>query len=242
MTGSAPRAGAAAADREACIHLLVVDDDRRLRQLLQKYLSENGYRVTVAEDAADARRKLQGLAFDLIILDVMMPGEDGMSLTRSLRQGSDVPVLLLTAKAEALDRIAGLESGADDYLAKPFEPRELLLRIGTILRRARPAPVPLAEIAFGPWRFDAARGELTRGGEPVKLTAGELALLRVFAAAPGRAFTRAELMAETNATLERSIDVQMTRLRRKLEEDPRLPLYLQTLRGVGYALIPTRAP
>jgi len=220
-------------------HILVVDDDTRIRTLLQRYLADNGYRVTVARDAADARARLAGLTFDLIVLDVMMPGEDGVSLTHALRGGSDVPILLLTARSEAQDRIAGLESGADDYLPKPFEPRELLLRIGTILRRAK-TDLPHAELSMGPSRFNPERGELKRNGKTVRLTSAEVTLLRIFAAEPGRAFSRTELCKRTGVTLERSIDVQVTRLRRKIEDDPKLPIYLQTVRGVGYALVPDR--
>ncbi|NWH07779.1 MAG: response regulator [Alphaproteobacteria bacterium] len=223
-------------------HILIVDDDTRIRSLLQKYLSENGYRVTAAGDAADARARLSGLSFDLIILDVMMPGEDGIALTRSLRETSDVPVLLLTARGEAKDRIAGLESGADDYLPKPFEPRELLLRIGTILRRAKVPGPPPVEVAMGKCRFNIERGELTRAGASVRLTSAEVALLRILAAEPGKAFSRMDLSARTSAGLERSIDVQVTRLRRKIEEDPRTPIYLQTVRGIGYMLLPDRLP
>lgn len=221
-------------------HILVVDDDTRIRTLLQRYLTENGYRVTAAESAEDARARLKGLSFDLLILDIMMPGEDGLSLARSLRQTSDVPILLLTARGEAADRIAGLEVGADDYLPKPFEPRELLLRIAGILRRAKPPQVPLGEIQMGRSRFNPERGELVRDGRTVRLTSSEVQLLRIFAAEPGRAFSRAELTAATNAGLERSIDVQVTRLRRKLEDDPKTPVYLQTVRGIGYALVPER--
>jgi two-component system phosphate regulon response regulator OmpR len=221
-------------------HILVVDDDTRIRTLLQKYLTDNGYRVTAAKDAQDARARLGGLAFDLLILDVMMPGEDGLSLARSLRGESNVPILMLTARGESSDRIEGLEAGADDYLPKPFEPRELLLRIGTILRRVRAEPLPQAEVMLGRSRFNPERGELTRDGKLVRLTSAEVALMRVFSASPGKAFTRTELAAKTNAGLERSVDVQVTRLRRKIEDDPKVPLFLQTVRGIGYALIPDR--
>jgi two-component system phosphate regulon response regulator OmpR len=222
-------------------HLLVVDDDTRIRTLLQRFLSENGYRVSVARDAAAARQLLESLAFDFIILDVMMPGEDGFSLTKAIRARSSVPILLLTARGESADRIEGLERGADDYLPKPFEPRELLLRVATILRRASRPAVPQKNIVqLGVCRFDPERGELTREGKPVKLTSAELQLLRLLSANPGQTFTRSELSQQMGAVLERTVDVQITRLRRKIEVDPRLPLYLQTVRGIGYVLVPDR--
>ena len=219
-------------------HILVVDDDTRIRTLLQRFLAANGYRVTTAGDAAEARQHLKNFTFDLIVLDVMMPGEDGLGLTASLRKTSDVPVLLLTARGEAADRIAGLESGADDYLPKPFEPRELLLRIAAIGRRARAERAALKEIRLGAFRFDPERGEMTRDGQQVKLTGAETALLRLLAANAGKPISRQELAQRTGAGLERSIDVQVTRLRRKIEDDPKMPLYLQTVRSVGYVLIP----
>jgi two-component system, OmpR family, phosphate regulon response regulator OmpR len=220
-------------------HLLVVDDDERLRQLLQKYLSGNGYRVSAAANAADARVLMKSMAFDLLILDVMMPGESGFELAQSVRASSAVPILMLTARGEAQDRIEGLERGADDYLAKPFEPRELLLRIGSLLRRAAPpARTAHAEVRMGDCVYDAERGQLRRKGKPVRLTSSENALLQLFAANAGRSFSRADLCSRLGVALERSIDVQVTRLRRKIEEDPKLPLYLQTVRGVGYVLVP----
>jgi two-component system phosphate regulon response regulator OmpR len=223
-------------------HLLVVDDDERLRTLLQRYLTSNGFRVSAAADAADARALMKSMAFDLLILDVMMPGESGFDLTKSVRAGSSVPILMLTAKGEAEDRIKGLEQGADDYLAKPFEPRELLLRVSALLRRAAPpAQMALAEVRMGDCVYDPERGQLRRKGKPVHLTSSESALLQFFAANAGRSFSRADLCARLGVALERSIDVQVTRLRRKIEEDPKLPLYLQTVRGVGYVLVPDRA-
>jgi two-component system, OmpR family, phosphate regulon response regulator OmpR len=229
-------------DAEAAVqHLLIVDDDTRIRTLLQRYLSEHGYRVTAAKDAAEARQLMASLDFDFIVLDVMMPGEDGFSLTKSIREKSDVPILLLTARGEAGDRIEGLERGADDYLAKPFEPRELLLRIATILKRAgSAAEIARQYVQLGACRFDAERGELTREGKPVKLTSAELQLMRIMAASPGVTFTRTDLSQHMGAVLERTVDVQITRLRRKIENDPKLPLYLQTVRGVGYVLMPDR--
>jgi len=220
-------------------HLLVVDDDERLRELLQRYLSSNGFRVSAAPDSAGARALMKSMAFDLLILDVMMPGESGLELARSIRASSQVPVLMLTARGETEDRIAGLEHGADDYLPKPFEPRELLLRVSALLRRAAPpARIAHAEVRLGDCVFDPQRAQLRRKGKPVKLTSSEAALLQLFAANAGRSFSRADLCARLGVTLERSIDVQVTRLRRKIEEDPKLPLYLQTVRGIGYVLVP----
>lgn len=222
-------------------HLLVVDDDARLRALLQRYLTANGYRVTAAPGAGEARALMKSLAFDLIVLDVMMPGETGLEFTHAMRPHSQVPILMLTAQGSAEDRIAGLEHGADDYLPKPFEPRELLLRIGALLRRARPVrSSPHREVRMGACIFDPERGELRRDGKPVKLTGSEAALLRLFAANAGVSFSRADLCTRLKVQFERSIDVQVTRLRRKIEENPRLPLYLQTVRGVGYVLVPDR--
>ena len=215
-------------------HLLVVDDDERLRALLQRYLSTHGYRVSAARGAAEARALMKGMAFDLLILDVMMPGESGFDLTRSVRLESAVPILMLTARGDPADRIAGLELGADDYLPKPFEPRELLLRVNSLLRRVAPPEAPaLGPVRMGEAIFDPATSRLTRAARPVKLTGAEAALLQLFATHTGRPFSRSELCKRLNVALERSIDVQVTRLRRKIEEDPKLPLYLQTVRGVG---------
>lgn len=227
-------------------HILVVDDDERIRALLRRFLVRNGYLVSTAADAARARRLLAGLEFDMIVLDVMMPGEDGIALTRDLRGRIDTPILLLTARGETGDRIAGLESGADDYLAKPFEPRELLLRIAAILRR-----MPAAEAAgpkylsLGALRYDAAKGELWSGEAPVRLTGTEQALMRRLAETPREPVGRLALIEELGRDAadlaensERAIDVQITRLRRKLEPDPREPRFLQTVRGAGYMLVP----
>lgn len=222
-------------------HLLVVDDDERLRQLLQRYLTANGFRVSVAADAAEARALMKSIAYDLLIVDVMMPGETGLELTQSVRAHSQVPILILTARGEPEDRIAGLEHGADDYLPKPFEPRELVLRCGALMRRsAPPHDAPYREIKMGDAVFDPERGELRRKGKPVRLTSSEGALLKLFAINAGRPFSRTDLCTRLGVTLERSIDVQVTRLRRKIEEDPKLPLYIQTVRGVGYVLVPDR--
>jgi two-component system phosphate regulon response regulator OmpR len=221
---------------EAERHLLVVDDDARLRELLRRFLTVEGFRVTTAVDAAEARAKLQSFAFDLLIVDVMMPGENGYDFTTSLRAASRIPILMLTAMAEPKNRIAGLERGADDYVVKPFEPRELVLRIRNILQRA-PREAEARELRFGPYVLDLRREELLRGEAPVKLTAAELALLLALAATPGQVMTREAL--SVAAKIEgavRRVDVQMTRLRRKIENDPKFPRYLQTVRGTGYVL------
>ncbi|TNE36622.1 MAG: response regulator [Alphaproteobacteria bacterium] len=227
------------ADTDQLPHILVVDDDRRIRSLLKKYLMDNGFRITVAADAAEARAFLEGLTFDLIVLDIMMPGESGLELTSSLREISEVPILLLTARGTTENRIEGLESGADDYLMKPFEPRELVLRVRSILRRSQePILEQPKDISLGECRFNSERGELWRGDKQIKLTSAEQTLLHVFAASPGETFSRADLAEKTGVAQERSIDVQVTRLRRKIENDPKMPLYLQTVRSVGYVLIP----
>ncbi|MDG3440917.1 response regulator [Nitrospirillum amazonense] len=219
-------------------HILVVDDDDRLREALRRYLSQNGFIVSAAADAAAARRMLASLHFDLMVLDVRMPGESGLQLTRSLRADGGLPILLLTANGQPDDRIAGLEAGADDYLPKPFEPRELVLRITSILRRLpKPASVA-AEVRLGRWVFDAEREELRSGEETVRLTSGEASLLRTLAAQPGVVFTREDLGRAGIDSNARAIDVQVTRLRRKIETDPRQPRYLQTVRGEGYVLRP----
>ena len=220
-------------------HILVVDDDARLSELLRKFLIDNGFLVATAGDAADARAKLASLAFDVIVLDLMMPGESGLEFAEDLRRTSEVPILMLTAMGEPEDRITGLEKGADDYLVKPFEPRELLLRIAEILRRApRPPEVP-AEVVLGGARFDLERAELRRDGKLIRLTTVEATLLRALAERPGAVLSREELIRRTGAGGGgRAVDVQVTRLRRKIETDPRLPRYLQTVRGRGYVLHP----
>jgi two-component system phosphate regulon response regulator OmpR len=226
---------------DATFHLLVVDDDDGIRKLLSRYLAREGFLVTSARDAAHARRLLAGLSFDLLIVDVMMPGETGFEFTAAMRPTLDAPVLLLTARGGAEDRIKGLEAGADDYLAKPFEPRELLLRINAILRRARPAPTPEAPprtLQLGAVRYDVARSELWRGEELIRLTTTEAALMRVLAASPHDPVDRMTLLAELDDAQERAVDVQVTRLRRKIEDDPKAPRYLQTVRGAGYMLVP----
>jgi two-component system phosphate regulon response regulator OmpR len=218
-------------------HILVVDDDSRIRDLLARYLVENGYRVTTAVDAESARATLRGLSFDLLILDVMMPRESGIELARDLKRSSHVPILMLTAKAEVDDRIEGLETGADDYVTKPFEPRELLLRVGNILKRGGEAGGG-GSIKLGEFTFHIHRGELKRGDETVRLTERERDLLRYFAQRGGVPVSRHELAKDAGSGGERAVDVQINRLRRKLEKDPANPVYLQTVRGTGYVLYP----
>ena len=218
-------------------HLLIVDDDTRIRELLQKFLTGKGFRVTTASDAAEARRKLEGLDFDLLVLDVMMPGENGLALTRSLREIRDLPVILLTARAEAESRIAGLEAGADDYLPKPFEPRELVLRINTILKRSvHPLKPKIDQLIFGPFTFSLVKKELRKGPNLVGLTGREQDIMMIFAANAGQTIARHELAGTGADVGERTIDVQINRLRRKIEDDPGNPVWLQTVRGIGYKL------
>lgn len=224
-------------------HILVVDDDTRLRELLKSFLSRNDFRVSTAASATEARQRLSSLDFDLIVLDVMMPGETGLEFATELRRTDDVPILMLTAMVETKDRIAGLEKGVDDYLGKPFEPRELLLRIQSVLRRGRPAaavaaPEPPRQVTFGPMQFDLELGELTDKGKRVALTDAEIALMRAFTGRIGEVLSRETLCKIIGASVnERAIDVQVTRLRRKIEPDPSFPRYLRTVRGQGYRLV-----
>ncbi len=225
-------------------HLMIVDDDERIRELLKQYLSRNGFLVSAARDAEHARRLLSMLEFDLIVLDVMMPGDDGVTLTRELRQNLSTPIMLLTARGETEDRIAGLEAGADDYLPKPFEPKELLLRINAILRRV-PEPEPVdtrpKALKLGPLTYEIERAELWEGEQLVRLTSTEMQLMKIFAANTGEVVSRTKLVEELGRdrgqAQERAVDVQITRLRRKLEADPKQPRYLQTIRGAGYMLV-----
>lgn len=224
-------------------HILIVDDDERIRGLLQKFLMRNGFLVSASRDAAHARRILSGLEFDMIVMDVMMPGEDGVSLTNSLRESIATPILLLTAMGETEERIKGLEAGADDYLAKPFEPKELLLRINAILRR-----VPISDqeeqkpkvLSLGPVRYDIERGDLWHGEDLVRLTSTETQLMKIFSEQTGEPVSRSKLVEhlgrDKGQAQERAVDVQITRLRRKIEADPKQPRYLQTVRGAGYML------
>ena len=225
-------------------HILVVDDDDRLRELLRLFLNENGFVVSTASGAKEARGKLRSLSYDLMVLDIMMPGESGLELAKSLRQKGDVhtkrlPILLLTARAEAGERIEGLETGADDYLTKPFEPRELLLRITAVLRRVvKPATTP-QPLKLGAWVYDPARDELRSEEETVRLTDSEAGLMHMLAAEPGVVVSREKLGEQSKGTInDRTIDVQVTRLRRKIEGDAKNPRYLITVRGEGYMLMP----
>jgi len=219
-------------------HLLVVDDDDRIRDLLKRYLVQHGYRVTAVPHASAARKMLQTIDFDLAILDVMMPGEDGLSLLRGLRDEIDTPVILLTAMGEPEDRIEGLRLGADDYIGKPFEPEELRLRIGVILKRSQ-KDLPGEVVRIAGMQLDMERGELSSADKRIRLTEAETALLLRLAATPREPVSRDDL-AEATSTGGggRSVDVQVTRLRRKIEPDPRDPVYVQTVRGVGYRLMP----
>ncbi len=222
--------------RDEASHILVVDDDRRIRELLKSYLTTNGFRVTAAGSAEEARAAMQSLTFDLLILDVMMPGETGIDFTRTLRASSDVPILFLSALSESSDRIEGLASGGDDYLPKPFEPRELLLRMRNILRRKTPVVTQRSDITMGSCTFNLQRGEFKRDGQTVKLTTRERELLSMFAERPGEPISRAELAGSNSGESVRAVDVQINRLRRKIERDPATPVYLQTVRGSGYIL------
>ncbi|MDF1719650.1 MAG: response regulator [Minwuia sp.] len=217
-------------------HILIVDDDSRLRGLLRRFLGDNGFRVSEAADTTEAERRLSGIEFDLIILDVMLPGEDGRQFAiRLLGTGRQVPILMLTALGDAEDRISGLETGVDDYLTKPFEPKELLLRIRSVLRRGI-RPRAASVLSFGAFRFDRSTNRLTCDSRPVRLTSGEAQLLQTLTARPGETVSREALVGDEGDPSGRAIDVQVTRLRRKLEDDPRQPEHLQTVRGEGYVL------
>ena len=217
-------------------HVLIVDDDDRIRDLLRRYLAREGYGVTAAADAAGARKLFTTFEFDLVVLDIMMPGEDGLSLLRWFRTRRKTPVILLTARGESADRIDGLKAGADDYLAKPFEPEELSLRIASVLRRT-PQPETAGPVVLSGYEFDADRGELRSGSSRIRLTEAEAQLLSALAARHGEPVSREELAELTSAKAERTVDVQVTRLRRKIEKDPREPVHLQTVRGIGYRLL-----
>jgi two-component system phosphate regulon response regulator OmpR len=237
LTQTAKLARTPAQPADDAPHLLLVDDDRRIRDLLSRFLTNEGYRVTTAKSADDARAKLLGLHFDMLILDVMMPGESGFDLARFIRASSAVPIIMLTARHEAESRIEGLQIGADDYVAKPFETRELVLRIGNILKRTTPLPVARPEsITFGPYIYHLDRGELRHGDEIIHLTDREREMLRVLAVAPGETVPRGALTGGGTVN-ERAVDVQINRLRRKIERDPANPLFLQAVRGIGYRLV-----
>jgi two-component system phosphate regulon response regulator OmpR len=238
MPSAVVKTAAAAPLSDDAPHLLVVDDDRRIRVLLLRFLLLEGYRVTTADTAADARAKLASLSFDLLIVDVMMPGESGLALVQDLRARSNVPILMLTARVEAQSRIEGLSAGADDYLGKPFEPKELALRVASILRRTRPpAGAAIEAVRFGDFTFHLSRGELKRGDNVIRLTDREREMLRLLAATPGQTVSRQALAGNSGSIGERAIDVQVNRLRRKIEHDPTNPLLVQTVRGVGYRLV-----
>lgn len=217
-------------------HILLVDDDQRIRDLLTSVLSAHGFRVTPAADVLAARASMRSISFDLVLLDVMMPGVSGLEFARELKAQSAIPICMLTARSETEDKIEGLETGVDDYVTKPFEPRELILRIKNILRRGKPAPGPTDEIRMGDMTFHLGRGELRRGEETIKLTERERDLLRQFASRPGMPIARHDLATDDATGSERSIDVQINRLRRKIETNPSSPVYLQTARGKGYVL------
>jgi two-component system, OmpR family, phosphate regulon response regulator OmpR len=222
-------------------HILVVDDDRRLRELLARFLTQNGYRVTTAASAAEAQAMSESLVFDALVLDVMMPGENGFDYARRVRKDSQVPILMLTAQADPADRVTGLEIGADDYLAKPFETRELILRLSNILRRAAPiqpteAPVPIEAIRFGSFVYRFDRGELRRDEDIIRITDREREILNILGHSAGGNVAREDLAGGSGAN-ERAVDVQINRLRRKIEVDPANPVFLQTVRGVGYRLL-----
>ncbi len=221
---------------DQCPHILVVDDDRRIRDLIKSYLNVRGFRVSTAGHAAQAREQLEGLSFDLLVLDVMMPGESGLELAKSLREVDSVPILILSALAEPEDRINGFQSGGDDYLIKPFEPEELVLRINSILRRSITPKDHVSEIRLGESIFHVERGKLCKGDETVRLTTREQDLLRLFANRPGEPISRTDLSQNGADESARAVDVQINRLRRKIEPDPSAPTYLQTVRGAGYIL------
>ena len=243
MTGGKDKAIGTKRPRAAVLpddapHVLVIDDDRRIRELLSRYLAENGYRVTTADSALSAESHMRGLEFDLLILDVMMPGRSGTEFARGLRRGSDIPILMLTARAEAEHRVEGLQIGVDDFLAKPFDPRELLLRLANILQRQQGAAGPLpGDVArFATLAFNIANGELRRGEETIRLTERERELLHVLVVNAGHTVSRTDLADAGITGSERAVDVQINRLRRKIEMDPANPVILQTVRGIGYRL------
>ncbi len=217
-------------------HILVVDDDNRIRSLLKTYLTRQGYRVSVADNAQSARKLMTSLSFDLLIVDVMMPGESGFQFTQSVRQHSPIFIILLTARGEAEDRIEGLKLGADDYLAKPFEPEELTLRIDALFKRQSLSPTQ-SIVRFGPYEYDINRMSLQKHGQTVRLTTGEETLLTLLAKGGGAPVSRYALADKIKAKSDRAVDVQMTRLRRKLETHPAEPEYILTVRGQGYRLL-----
>ncbi len=219
-------------------HILVVDDDKRIRELLVSFLSNNGYRVSAAANAAEARRAMAGIAYDVIVLDIMMPGENGLDFAANLRAASNaIPILMLSARSDASDRIKGLAKGSDDYLGKPFEPEELLLRLRNLTRRSAVPRAASRAVRFGDCVFDTGTGELQRGGVHVHITGREREILRMLITADGRPVARAAFQPQGSDENARAIDVQVNRLRQKVERDPAQPVYLQTVRGEGYCLI-----
>src|SRR5271165_3404392 len=236
MTATTALDNGTAAVSDNAPHVLIVDDDERIRDLLAGYLRQSGFRVTQSESGAAARAQMEGLAFDCLILDVMMPGKSGFDIAGRLRQESDVPILMLTARSEPEHRVRGLELGVDDYVPKPFEPRELLLRLQNILRRRASPQMKAGEVHFGPFTFDLRRNELKRGDELIRLTDKEREVLREFALSGGEPVSREDLARLGEYENERAVDVQINRLRQKIETDPANPAYLHTVRGKGYVL------
>lgn len=218
------------------IHILVVDDDTRIRDLLSRFLQDHGYFVTTAKDAIDARDKLKNYIFDLLIIDVMMPKESGIELTKDLRTTMTIPILMLTAMGEVEDRISGLSIGADDYLAKPFEPRELLLRIQNIINRTKLTSTVPSLITFGVFTFNPSTNQLLKNNQAIALTSNESQLLTILSSHLGTVVPRDTFVQLFGGISERSIDVQITRLRNKIEDNPKKPLFLKTIRSQGYAL------
>ncbi|MFM9943165.1 MAG: response regulator transcription factor [Hyphomicrobiaceae bacterium] len=238
-TPSAAKPGKAGdgAPADNAAHILIVDDDTRIRELVARFLQGAGFRVTMAGDAESARAAMRGLAFDLVILDVMMPGESGLELARSLKAISPIPICMMTALADPQQRVAGLAIGVDDYVTKPFDPRELVFRLQNILGRSQAKAAPADEVRMGDIVFYASRGDLKRGEDIIRITDRERDLLRLFASRPGKPISRHELTPDDTTGSERAIDVQINRLRRKIERDPADPLFLQTVRGTGYRLV-----
>jgi two-component system phosphate regulon response regulator OmpR len=218
------------------IHILIIDDDEKIRDLLKQYLKNNNFFVSTAINASDAEEKLKIIKFDLAIIDIMMPGKDGLQLTKEIREKIDLPIILLTAKGEPEDRVRGLELGAEDYLPKPFEPKELLLRIKNVIKRIRKNKYVITSIKIGKANINMKKMEIQKEKKVIKINASEKILLENMIGSAGKIFSREEISKITNLTQERSIDVLVTRLRQKIEPDPKNPKYLQTVRGTGYVL------
>lgn len=218
------------------IHILIIDDDEKIRDLLKQYLKNNNFFISTAINASDAEEKLKIIKFDLAIIDIMMPGKDGLQLTKEIREKIDLPIILLTAKGEPEDRVRGLELGAEDYLPKPFEPKELLLRIKNVIKRIRKNKYVITSIKIGKASINMKKMEIQKEKKVIKINASEKILLENMIGSAGKIFSRKEISKITNLTQERSIDVLVTRLRQKIEPDPKNPKYLQTVRGTGYVL------